>query len=172
MKRSCSVMAILIAMIMVLAGGIAGAAEVKIGMIDIQKIMLESKAAKKARDIYMKELETKKAQLIAKDNEARKLDEEIKKEGANMAPAARQDKTEKLEKEIKELGRLKADMEDELKKKDAELTRKVAGEILEILKEFQKKEKYTIILDKRNVVMSDEAINITDKIIRLYDAVK
>ncbi|MEW6666383.1 MAG: OmpH family outer membrane protein [Thermodesulfobacteriota bacterium] len=148
------------------------AAEVKIGMIDTQKIMRESKAAKKAREILMKELEGKRAKYKAEEDEARRLEEEIKREGASMSPAARQEKAEKLEKELKELGRLKSDIEEELRKKDAELTRKLLQEIYQIVKELTKKEKYSVILEKRYVVTADEAIDITDKVIRLYDAVK
>jgi outer membrane protein len=172
MKRYFSTFGVVFGMILFMFAGIAGAAEIKIGMIDTQKIMRESKAAKKARDILMKELEGKRAKYKVEEDETRKLDEEIKKEGASMTPAARQEKAEKLEKELKELGRLKSDLEEELRKKDMEFTRKLLQEIYEIVKELTKKEKYTVILDKRNVVTADEAIDITDKIIRLYDAVK
>lgn len=168
MKRPCSVMAIMIAMIMVLAGGIAGAADVKIGMIDTQKILRDSKAAKSARDVLMKDLDAKKAQYRTREDAVRKLQEELKKD----TPSVRQEMAEKLEREIKELGRLDTDLKDEFKKKEAELGRKLLKEISDIVKEFSKKEKYTVILEKRSVVSSDEAIDITDKIIRLYDAVK
>lgn len=162
----------LIILLLAGSGGVSSAADVKIGLIDTQKIMRESKAAKKARDVLAKDLEAKRAKFKAEEDQARKLDEELKKEGQSMTSAARQEKAEKLEKEIKELGRLKSDLEEDFRRKDAELARKVLGEIGNVVKEFRKKEKYTVILEKRYVVDADEAIDITDKIIKLYDAVK
>jgi outer membrane protein len=152
--------------------GIASAQGVKIGMIDTQKILRESKAAKEARDIWMKELETRRAKYKAEEEEARKLEEEIKTDGQNMPPEIRKEKTEKLEKEFKELGRLKSDLEQELRKKDLDLSQSLIKDVYEIVRDLSKKEKFTVILDKRFVFMSDEAIDLTDRVIRLYDAMK
>jgi outer membrane protein len=143
---------------------------VKIGLIDTQKIMRESSAARKARDILMKDLEAKRSQIKAEEDQIRKLDGELKKEGQNMTAAARQEKAGKLEKEIRELGRLKSDLEEDFRKKDAELAGKILGEIGGIVNGYLKKEKLTVVLEKRFVVAADDAIEITDKIIRLYDA--
>ena len=105
-------------------------------------------------------------------SEPTKLEEEIKREGQGMPPETRKEKAEKLEKEIKELGRLKSDLEEELRKRDAELTQNLLRGIYAVVKDFSKKEKYTVILDKRSVVTADEAVDITDKIIQRYDAAK
>ena len=168
MKKFLFTVLFSIGLLALLVPGMAGAADVKIGMIDVQKIMRDSKAAKSARDVLMKDLDTKKAQFKVREDDVRKLEEDLK----TAPPAARQEKAERLEKEVKELGRLKSDLEDSFKKKDAEIGRKLLKEINDIVKDFSKKEKYTVILERRYVVSADEAVDITDKIIRLYDAVK
>ena len=152
------------------AHGTSGAADVKIGVIDTQKILRDSKGAKKARDILLKDLETKRAQYKSEEDQARKLEEEIKRDAQAMEPALRQEKTDKLEKELKELSRLKSDLEEDFRKKEAELTRKILGEVGRIVSEFRKKEKFTIILEKRYVVAAEDSIEVTEKIINLYDA--
>lgn len=167
--RRASFFAVALLMIPALS---ACAQTIKVGMIDTQKIMRESNAAKKARDILMNDLEAKRAQFKAEEEQTRKLEEELKRDGQSMTPAARQEKAQNLEKEIRELGRLKSDLEEDFRKKDAELARKIVTDIIGIAKEFQKKEKFTVILEKRYVVAADEAIEVTDKVLRLYDAVK
>jgi outer membrane protein len=107
-----------------------------------------------------------------KEKEVRAMEEEFKREGGKISPSIRQEDGEKLRKEVKELKRLRSDLEEELKRKDRELTRKLIQEIREITRTLTKKEKYTIILEKKSVVSFDEAIDITDKIIRMYDAQK
>ena len=144
--------------------------KVKIGIIDTQRIMRESRAARSARAILRKDLEAKRAVFRAKQDEVRAMEEELKREGKGMSPLLRKEKEEKFQKEIKQLRRLKTDLEEEFKKKDVELARKLLGEIRDIVDKFLKKEKYTVILEKRYIVASDEAIDVTDQIIKLYDA--
>jgi len=148
------------------------AADVKIGVIDTQKIMKESNAAKNARAVFLKDVETKRSVFNAKQKEVQGLQEEIKNKGKDMSDSLKKEKTDKLSQGVKELDRLKTDLEEELKKKDAELTQKLLKEIQDIVIEFRKKEKYSIIYEKQTLVAYDEAIDITDKIIKLYDVVK
>lgn len=51
---------------------------IKLGIIDTAKIMKESKAAKNAQTIFLKDLEVKRGILAAKDKEVRLLEEELK----------------------------------------------------------------------------------------------
>jgi len=145
---------------------------IKLGIIDTARIMKESKAAKNAQVIFQKDLEAKRDILAAKEKEVRLLEEDLKNPDTRLAPEERNGKNDKLAKEVRELGRLKSDLEEELKKKDAELTRKLIGEIREVVNTFYIKENYTLILEKSAVVASDDAIDITDPIILLYDAQK
>ncbi|NVL90022.1 MAG: OmpH family outer membrane protein [Desulfobacterales bacterium] len=172
MKRLFKLNALLVGIMILLPLSAASATEVKIGVIDTRKIMQESKAAKKARAGFLKDLEAKRTVLKKKQKKIQAMEEKLKKKGKKMSASDRQKKAEKLEKEIKELRRLKSDLEEELKKKDVELTRKLLREIGGIVKEFSQKEEYTVILERKSVVAADKAIDITDKIIRLYDTLK
>ncbi|MBN2060675.1 MAG: OmpH family outer membrane protein [Deltaproteobacteria bacterium] len=171
MKKRLSICLLLIIAGLICIGKVY-AAPLKIGIIDTARIMTESRAAKDARAVFLKDLEAKRGILNAKQDEVRTLEEEIRKEGANFSTQIRKDKTENLAREVKELKRLKDDLEEELKKKEMELNRELALEIREVVNEYLKKEKFTVILEKRAVVASDDAVDITEKIIRLYDTIK
>jgi outer membrane protein len=148
----------------------AADSSVKISTIDVQKILRESKAAKTAKADLMKDVEQKRAQLIAKDKEIKELDQELKDQNAKLSSDERQIKAEKLAREVKELRRLDADLTDELKKKEIALTQKLLGELRRVAQAFLKDMKYTLILEKNSVIASDGAVDVTDKIIKLYDA--
>ncbi len=137
----------------------------KIGIIDTQKLIREAKAAKSARAAFQKELDAKRAILEAKGKEVRTIEEQLKK-----APSAKL--REDLAKEAKEFSRLKSDLEEELKKKDVALAQKIMGELRQIVLSFSKSEGYALILEKSAVVASSEAIDITDKILKIYDEKK
>jgi outer membrane protein len=171
MKKFFIVGALLIGFFVSLPIIVANAAPLKIGIIDIQKIMRESKEAKKALAVFRIDLEEKRAILVTKEKEIRSMEQELKAD-TKMSPEVRREKGEKLARDVKELKRLGSDLEEELKKKDVELTQKLMGEIRQLVTNLFKKESYTIILEKSSVVMSDESIDITDRIIKLYDAQK
>lgn len=171
MKRLVMV-ALLIGIIRLLCWDSAYAADIKIGVIDIKKIMRESSSAKRIRSGFLKEIEVKKDILRAKQKEVRTMEEELRGKGIDMAPPARAEKSEKISREIRELRRLRSDLQEELKKKDIDLTRRIIGNIREIAVEILRKESFTVILEKSSLMANDEAIDITDKIIRLYDTPK
>ncbi len=148
------------------------AADVKIGVIDIQRIMRESKAAQNARAVFLKEVQEKRGVLNTKEKEVQDLQEELRKNASEMAASVRKEKSEQLSREVKELNRLKSDLEEELKKRDNEMTQTLLKEISEVVQEYRKKEKFTVIQEKNTLVAYDDAIDITDKIIKLYDVVK
>ena len=147
-------------------------AGIKLGVIDTAKIMRESTAAKNVQAIFLKDLKAKRGILAAKEKEVRQLEEELKKPDLKLSDEARREKTDKLAKEVKELKRLGSDLEEELKKKNAELTQKLIGELREIVSAFSKKGNYTMIMERSTVVAVDDAIDITDKIIQIYDGQK
>ena len=148
------------------------AADVKIGIIDTNKIINDSKAGKNANVAFNKEVETRQATLAAKQKEVQSIQDELATKGKDMTPAAYSDKTAAYTKASKELTRLKSEMEDDLTAKKKSLTNKLLSEISSIVSDYCKKEKYTVILEKSYVAAYDGGIEITDKIIQLYDASK
>ncbi len=144
----------------------------KIGVIDTGKIMRESKAAKSAQALFQKELEAKRAILTAKDKEIRLLDAELKNPDAKLTAEVRKIKADKLAQEVKDFKRMQTDLDEELKKRDTELTRKLVEEIRQVIRTLVKNENFTLILEKNSLIHADDAINITDKVIRLYDSQK
>ena len=173
MKRSCVVaFSFMVIFSFLMVSTACDAATVKIGVIDTQKILRDSQAAKEAQKVFRRDLEAKRAVLKSKEQEVMVLDQEIKKEGAKMEATVLKNKREKLADEMKELKRLRTDLSDDLKKKDAELTQKILKEIDAIVKDYSKKNKYTIILDRRMVIDFDETVEITNDVIKIYDKKK
>ncbi|MFC1493681.1 OmpH family outer membrane protein [Thermodesulfobacteriota bacterium] len=150
----------------------AQAAEVKIGIIDTQKIMAQSKKTIALRASFFKDIESKRNEYVEKQTAAQELNEELQTKAQEMTIQVRREKAEFLNKTIKELQRMKEDIEFEAKLKDEELSRKFVREIAQIIRDYQKNENYTIIFEKNTTAAFDDAIDITDKIIEIYDSGK
>jgi outer membrane protein len=142
---------------------------VRIGIVDTQKIMRDSKAAKEARDSFLKERGAKQAIFAGQEKEVLKLQDELKNMDAKAPADARKAKAEKLGQEIKELKRLKDDIEEELKRKEVELTSKILRDVHRLVVDYRKKEGLTVVLQKSAVIDYDSAVDITDRIIKIYD---
>ncbi|MFC1532956.1 OmpH family outer membrane protein [Thermodesulfobacteriota bacterium] len=133
-----------------------------VGVIDTMKIFRESKASKSADASYFKDLEAKRAVFNSRQKKVLELEESLKNGDIKV----------NYSDERKKLKRLKASLEEELKKKREELRRALLTEIREIVKTFSQREKYLILLEKKKVVIIDETVDVTDKIIEFYDTQK
>jgi len=175
MKKFVIVVAVFIVFLLTLPAGAAPKAAAggssKIGMVDIQKILRESKNSQKDRAAFMKDVEKKQAAIVAKEGTIRKLEEEFK--GLNAGDLdARKKKGDQIKHEMREIQYLREDAEGELKRKEMETTQKVIGEIMQVVRNYARGERFTIILDRMAVITAEESIDITDKVMKLYDAQK
>jgi len=144
------------------------ARELKIGIIDTQKVLREAKAAKSANDTLQRDLDAKRATLATKGKEVQRLDEEVKK----ATGTDKQEKSNELAQLVKEYKRLDSDLGEELKKKQLELQQKLITEIRQVVKTVADKDGYTLILEKGSVVQNNDSFDITDKVIKQYDSQK
>ena len=145
-------------------------AEIKIGIIDPQKIIMQSEKINKYREDFKKEIEGKKQEFIKKQSEVQALENELKTKGNSMTTEDYREKADTFRRESRDLKRMQEDLDAELKAKEAEIMRKFSLQVKDVVNEFLKKEKYTLILEKSFVLASDDAVDITDQIMKLYDS--
>jgi len=171
MKRSSWAATLLIVVMVWTGAGLVHAKNVKIGIVDTQRFMKESKAVSEAREMLLKDIISKRALFRQKQEEVLEMEEALKKAQTKKTSAAQlKEKSDELAKEVKNLKRLKTDLEEELNRKNVELTQEILQEVRKIVEEFSKRKKYTVILEKKSIITADEDTDITDEIIRLYDA--
>lgn len=144
----------------------------KIGVIDIQKILRDSAVAREARGMFLLDVEAKQGVLRSKERKIRAMEMDLDAKRDSMSPDATQEGHENLEQAIKDLRGLRDDMEAELQQKEAELRKKLVGEIRKVVKGFLEKNKYAVILENKTVFVWDHAVDVTDEIIALYDGQK
>lgn len=145
------------------------AADLKIAVVDIQKVIRESKAGEEARTSFTKEVENKRKIISAREETLKSLEDELRKASAQE----RAQKEEKLTKEAKDVKRLKDDLQEELRKRDAEIGQKLVMEIMDVVKKMAEENKYTLIIEKRQgVLYAQDAIDITGKVVEKYNSQK
>ncbi len=144
---------------------------VKIGVVDVQKVVNESKGGKDAKSQFEHEMTGRKKAFTDKEDIMKKLRSEIDKAG--ISDAEKKEKEEKFQKEARELRRLRDETEASLREMDKTITAKMMGEIREVISKLGEEGKYTIILEKdAKVLYMPNTIDLTAKVIENYDKQK
>ena len=144
---------------------------VKIGVVDMQKVMIESKSGKDAKAQFENEMAGKKKAFTEKEDILKKLRAEIDKAG--ISDAEKKEKEEKFQKEARDMRRLREETEAGLREMDKAISMKIIGEIREVISKVGEEGKYTIILEKdASVLYMPNTIDLTAKVIENYDKQK
>jgi len=143
----------------------------KVGFIDLQKVMLESEKGKAARKALTDEAEKLKKNLTQKQDEIQKLKDTLEKQGATITPEARAEREKQYQAKLKDYQRLASDFESELRQKDVEASTKILKELEEVVKKFGESEKFTLIFERTqsSVLFGSPSADVTDKVIALYN---
>jgi outer membrane protein len=151
-----------------------GAAATKIGVVDIQKFQKKSKSFQVTGAKLKKKFEALQKRLDDERNNLQKLEEDFKKQSMMLSLDAQEDKKRELEKKRRYYKYLVEDLTDEMKDTEAEATRQIGKELEKVVQKIAEKEAYTVILEKRTLglVYYNDAIDITDRVVEAYDALK
>ena len=144
---------------------------VNIAYIDLQRVMVESEKGKEAKQVLTQEAERLKKSLDVKQDELQKMKDAIEKQGVTITPDARAEKEKQYQNKLKDYQRLANDYQTELQQKDQEITQKLLKDLEEVIKSLGEKEKYTLIFEKSQVLFASPAIDITPKVITLFNEV-
>jgi len=144
----------------------------RLATIDIQRILLESKAGKQAKEKVEVERNLKQKEITAREEEINKLQREFEKQASILSEAARKEKQEAIDRRVRDLRRTYDDFNRELQKKEGELVRELLKDIAGVIRDYAKGKGYTLVLEKgqAGILYSADEIDLTKEIIALYDA--
>jgi outer membrane protein len=162
--------------IILIAGwvGSGWGSDLKIACVDFGKVMNECQAGKDAMKAFSKEQEKLQRQNGEKQKELQTMKESLEKQTAMLTSEARASKEKEYQTKVREYQRWMEDNDKEIRQKAAELERTVGMGLQKVIKKLGEEEGYTLILMKNEnfVLFASKAIDITDRVIKAYDAQK
>jgi outer membrane protein len=145
----------------------------KIGVLDLQRCIQQSEAGKKASKSLQEKSDRIKKDLTAKREDLRKLRDEFTKKSNVLSADAKRDKEKELIRKEEDFRDLVREKEDEMHKDEYNAMQPLLGELFEITSKLAKDEGYTMILEaKSGVVYFIKSIEITDKVVKLFNESK
>jgi outer membrane protein len=154
----------------VLFSGASFAEGLRVAVIDVNKILNESEpgqAAKKRMEARYEEL---KKTIDSKQEEARKIKEELDKQKVMVGKEKLKEKEDALQAKINELRQLTQEGEKEMQARQGELTREVLKSVEAKVDVVVKAEKLDLVLEKSaGVVHVADSLDITQRVLKLVN---
>ncbi len=144
----------------------------KIGTVNFQKVFTNSTAGKAAKNKINEEGQRMNADLEKIQNDIKELQEVLGKDSDSgvMNQAARDSKKWELDRKIDEVKALKKRFDRKIQEMQRQLINQVRKDVFKIINDHGKKEGYLLIIEDLSVVYAPKSLDVTDKIIQLYNA--
>lgn len=113
--RVCAVSLALLALVLAPLAGHAQAQTpaIRIGYVDLQKVMVESEKGKEARKLLADELEKRKKEVSQRQDELQKMKDSLEKQSAMITQEARAEKEKQYQIKLKDYQRITNDFQSE-----------------------------------------------------------
>ncbi|MGE0084495.1 MAG: OmpH family outer membrane protein [Desulfococcaceae bacterium] len=145
-------------------------ADTKIGVIDFQKVLRESKGGKAAKS----EIETKgkgmENTLKKEGEQLEKLKKKLEAEAMVMSKEVREEKEREFRIKVGDFKALQKKYAGELREFEGEIIKRVQKDVFDIVEALGKSGSYDLILEKSTILYHPDALDITDELIKKYDA--
>jgi outer membrane protein len=161
MKKIC----LFVGSLLVLSFSSISFAEMKIGVVDINKVLESSPQVKKIREELKKKFDPRGQEIISLQNTFRSDIESYKKNNTSMKGEALKNEQKKLIDENKKLQKLRLDLQNDLITTQNNELRPVLKKIEDVVKKISKEQKFDLIIAKTSTVFTNPQFEITDKVI-------
>ncbi len=165
MKKEISVLFFLL-----VAAPAWGQEKVRIGSVDIQRAISESQAGRKAREKFQGQVKKIEGDLLKEKQEVERLKNDFDKKGALLKDEERMSLEKELQRRAVGYQRSMQDSQQELRQRESEMTGEILKDLEKIVAEIGRSEKFTLILERSQVLYSDQGVDITSKVLELYDS--
>jgi outer membrane protein len=166
---------LLLIVVLLFAASSAIAAGGKIAFVDTQTVFDKTKLGKKYQGTLKEYFDSRKKILDLDADEIQKLRDDYGKQSAVLKPEVRKEKEDTIGRKINEFEKKRSEFNNELAKKNEELSAEFNQEMMVIIKDMAKKDKISLVLNRTINVMSkgeipsvlygDEDLDLTEKVI-------
>ena len=171
MKRLSTILAL----ILVFAYAAPAVAQgLKIGLVDFQQALNEVEEGKRAKAGLQTQFQSKQNALNAKQEELKKLKDEIETKRAALSADAMRQKEAAYRDKFLDLQKTLAQFRQEMATKEAEMTQGIVVKLKKTVDRIGASEGYTIIFEKSQdtVLYAQQADDLTSKVISAYNSGK
>jgi outer membrane protein len=155
---------------LLLAVPVWGQEGVKIGFVDLDRALNESRAGRSALEKLQTKVKETESRLLKEKQEMERLRSDIDKKGLLLKEEERRNLEKEFQRRVRNYQREMRDSQEELNQRKNELMADILKGLEKVVTEIGKKEKFTLILERGQVLYTDQGVDITDTVIKRYDS--
>lgn len=143
---------------------VAGAAEMKIGFVNTERVFREAAPAKRAQQVLEREFSARNAEISKIEKQGRDLQTELERENVTMPESARREKERQLADISRNFQRIQREIREDLNLRRNEELARVQERATRVINQIAEQEKFDLIIQE--AVFASGRIDITEKVIR------
>lgn len=160
----------LIMAMLIMLPAITQAADIKIGVVNLQKALNDCSAGKEAVVELEAEVKKRQEQVDEKQEELKKLNEEMEKKKSVWSEEVKAQKQKELQAKMQEFQNFFVQSNDNLKKMEQEKKTVIIKNLVEVAKKLAKEKGYTFVFETQSgVIYNPPDADLTDELIKLYN---
>jgi outer membrane protein len=148
-------------------------APTRVGVIQLQGALVNTKDGQKALADFQARLEPKKKDLEKQQNDIRELQDRLQRGGNALSDSARADMTRDIDQKTRTYNRDVQDAQEDAQMEQQKVMRDLLQKMMPVISKYAAANGYSMILDAGSpnspVLFATESANITKDIINLYD---
>jgi outer membrane protein len=142
----------------------AGAADIKIGYVDVERIRRESAPAERASKQLEKEFAPRAQELQRREAQVKTLQGQLEKDGVTMSENERRSKEQELSRASVDVQRMQREFREDLNMRRNQELATLFERADKVIKQIADAEKYDLILQE--AVYRSPRIDITDRVLK------
>lgn len=144
----------------------------KIGFIDVRRVVTESAPGKRAGERLQAQLKKAEADTLKERQDLERMRSDLEKKGPLLKEEERRNLEADFQKRSVNLQRTMGDLQQEIQAKERELMQDILKDLEGIVSDIGKTDKFTLILDRSQILFGDQTIDITNKVIETFNRTK
>jgi outer membrane protein len=175
MKHGSRILVFVFAIVLV-CGAPALAVELKIGVIEPQKVLDQTKSGKKIKDSLQEYVKTRQKLIDMEEEELKKMEEDLVKQGAVLSAEAKKEKEEKFRQKMVEYQRKVQQLNQEVQARKKETLDEFNKGLEQVIRGIADREKIALVVEKGDngagalIIYSHPSLDLTDRVIKELDA--
>ncbi|MGH7369672.1 MAG: OmpH family outer membrane protein [Candidatus Methylomirabilaceae bacterium] len=144
----------------------------KVGFVDIEAVISQSKEGQAAKNRLSVEAAEKQKEITTKESEIKQMDAELQKQTAVLSDAAKKDREEAILRKVRDLRRLGDDFNRDLAKREQELLGDLYRDLAGLIRDYGKQKGFVLIVEKRGggVIYGSDTADLTKEILERYNS--
>lgn len=168
--KACLAFLVFAAAVLLAPREAAHAEGMSIAVVDLQGAVMQTEEGIRAQAQLKKLLDKRQVTLDSKQTELARMRGDIERQARFLSREALTRRMEIWQKEMLTLQTVFVDYNKELEKKQSELTAPILTRMIALISKLAAKNGYDIVVDKRAAPFSRPELDLTDRIVAMYNA--